>query len=88
MTNDGSTSSASTLSAPDRRSAREMLALALGRDTVPAAGTVGDGTSPRAKGTFLPPPLQLLMLSFLMLFVELALICEVPAPQPPGRASP
>jgi len=74
MTNDGSTSSAPTLSAPDRRSAREMLALALGRDTVPAAGTVGDGTPPKAEGTFLPPPLQLLMLSFLMLFVELALI--------------
>jgi spermidine synthase len=74
MTNDGSTSSAPTLSAPDRLSAREMLALALGRDTVPAAGTVGDGTPPRAEGTLLPPPLQLFMLSFLMLFVELALI--------------
>jgi hypothetical protein len=74
MTNDGSTSSAPTLSAPERLSAREMLALALGRDTVPAAGTAGDGTPPRAEGTLLPPPLQLFMLSFLMLFVELALI--------------
>jgi Spermine/spermidine synthase domain len=74
MTNDGSTGSAPPLSVPDRRSAREMLALALGRDTVPAPAGAAGGARQRAEGTLLPPPLQLFMLSFLMLFVELALI--------------
>ena len=72
MTNDGSISPAPRSSSPDRLSARELLALVLGRDTVPAPGPAG-GRGPAA-GTLLAPPLQLFVLSFLMLFVELALI--------------
>jgi hypothetical protein len=56
-----------------RLPSREWLALAFGRDTVPPGGTAGGGPGPAA-GTLLPPPLQLFVLSFLMLFVELALI--------------
>ena len=72
MTNDGPTSPAPPTS-PDRLPARELLALVLGRDTVPAPGPADGGPGPAA-GTLLAPPLQLFVLSFLMLFVELALI--------------
>ena len=74
MTNDGSISPAPSSPAPNRLPARELLALLLGRDVVPAPGAAGDGRRGPAGGTLLPPPLQLFLLSFLMLFVELALI--------------
>ncbi|MFY9933504.1 MAG: spermidine synthase [Streptosporangiaceae bacterium] len=45
---------------------RKLLSLVLGRDTVP--------TSDPSAMPLLPPPLRLFVLSFLMLFVELALI--------------
>ncbi len=73
MTNDGSISPAPRSSSPDRLPTRELLALMLGRDAVPAPGPV-DGAPRPAAGTLLRPPLQLFALSFLMLFVELALI--------------
>src|SRR5438270_9313969 len=57
----------------DRSSLRDWPALVLGRDAVPAPRTA-DGGSGSAAGTLLPAPLQLFVLSFLMLFVELALI--------------
>jgi hypothetical protein len=57
----------------DRSSLREWPALVLGRDAVPAPRTA-DGRPGSAAGTLLPAPLQLFVLSFLMLFVELALI--------------
>ena len=72
MTNDGPTHAPPPSSA-DRSSVRELLALVLGRDTVQAPGAADGGPWP-AGGTLLPPPLQLFVLSFLMLFVELALI--------------
>ncbi len=56
-----------------RLPARELFGLALGLDVAQARTKAGDGSEPAA-GTFLPPPLQLFGLSFLMLFVELALI--------------
>ena len=71
MTKDGSTGPVAPPSAADRLPAREMLSLAFGPDVVRAPGAAGDDT---AGGTLLPPPLQLFVLSFLMLFVELALI--------------
>jgi hypothetical protein len=74
MTNDGPTSSAPPPSSPNRWPARELLALMLGRDAVPASGVAGDGGPGPTGGTLLAPPLQLFVLSFLMLFVELALI--------------
>ena len=74
MTSDGSISPAPSSPTPDRLPARELLALLLGRDAVPAPGAAGDGAPPPVTGTLLAPPLQLFMLSFLMLFVELALI--------------
>jgi hypothetical protein len=52
---------------------RKWLALALGRDAVPAPRPAAGGPS-AATATLLPAPLQLFVLSFLMLFVELALI--------------
>jgi hypothetical protein len=61
-----------TPSSADRVPVREVLALALGRDVVDAPDA-GDGPG-AAEGTLLPPQLQLFVLSFLMLFVELALI--------------
>jgi Spermine/spermidine synthase domain len=73
ITNDGSTSAAPPPYVPDRLSAHEILALVLGRDAVPAP-SVRDATSAPAEGEVLPPKLQLFLLSFLMLFVELALI--------------
>src|SRR6266700_60167 len=72
MTNDGPTHAPPPSSA-DRLSARELLALVLGRDAVQAPGVADGGLGPAA-GKLLPPPLQLFVLSFLMLFVELALI--------------
>ncbi len=60
-------------SSADRRPVREVLALVLGRDVVQAPDAA-DGRSRPAEGTLLPPQLQLFVLSFLMLFVELALI--------------
>ena len=74
MTNDGSISPAPSSPAPNRLPARELLALLLGRDVVPAPGAADDGRRGPAGGTLLAPPLQLFALSFLMLFVELALI--------------
>ena len=71
MTSDGPIT-ASPPSAPNRVPVRDVLDLALGRDTVPRP-PAADGASPAA-GTLLPPRLQLFTLSFLMLFVELALI--------------
>ncbi len=72
MTNDSPTPAAPPPSA-NRLRVREWLALVLGRDAVPAPGAADGGPWP-AGGTLLPPPLQLFVLSFLMLFVELALI--------------
>jgi hypothetical protein len=57
----------------DRSSLRDWPALVLGRDAVPAP-RITDGGPGSAAGTLLPAPLQLFVLSFLMLFVELALI--------------
>jgi hypothetical protein len=74
MTDDGAISPAPSSPAPKRRSARELLALLLGRDVVPTPGAADDGRRGPAGGTLLAPPLQLFALSFLMLFVELALI--------------
>jgi Spermine/spermidine synthase domain len=77
MINDGSTSPVSPApptSSPDRLPAREVLALVFGRDVVSAPGAADDRAPAPAAGTLLAPPLQLFMLSFLMLFVELALI--------------
>jgi Spermine/spermidine synthase domain len=53
-----------------------VLAFGLGRDVVQAPGalTTADGEAEPDRGALLPPRLQLFMLSFLMLFVELALI--------------
>ena len=72
MTNDGPIYPP-TPSSANRLTAREWLALVLGRDAVPPPGAA-DGEPWPAGGTLLPPPLQLFVLSFLMLFVELALI--------------
>ena len=74
MTNDGPTSPALPPSSANRLSARELLALVLGRDVVSAPGVADNGGPGPGGGTLLPLPLQLFMLSFLMLFVELALI--------------
>ena len=74
MTNDGPTSPALPLSSANRLSARELLALVLGRDVVSAPGVTDNGGPGPGGGTLLPLPLQLFVLSFLMLFVELALI--------------
>ncbi len=72
MTNDGPTHAPPPGSA-NRLPVREYLALVLGRDAVSGQGAADGGPWP-AGGTLLPPPLQLFVLSFLMLFVELALI--------------
>jgi hypothetical protein len=73
MTNDGPGDPASASLSARRPAAGGLLALVLGRDAVPAPG--GDDAAPGpARGTLLPSGLQLFMLSFLMLFVELALI--------------
>src|SRR5260370_31704137 len=77
MTFDGPTSPAPPPSSVARWRVRELLALVLGRDAVQAPGTrvaVADGGPGPSGGTLLPPRLQLVLLSFLMLFVELALI--------------
>ena len=69
MTRDGLTQASPSAS---RLAVREVIGLALGRDVAQVAEASDD---PRpAAGTLLPPPLQLFGLSFLMLFVELALI--------------
>jgi hypothetical protein len=62
-----------TPSPADRLPLRDWLALAVGRDAVPPGGAADGGPDPAA-GTLLPAPLRLFVLSFLMLFVELALI--------------
>ncbi len=74
MTNDGPISPVLPPNSANRAPRRELLALLLGRDVVPASGTAGDKDPGPAGGTLLPLPLQLFVLSFLMLFVELALI--------------
>jgi hypothetical protein len=72
MTNDGPGDPAPASSSARRPAAGELLTLVLGRD---AAQARGDDAAPGpARETLLPPGLQLVMLSFLMLFVELALI--------------
>jgi SAM-dependent methyltransferase len=71
MTKDGPSYAPS--SRTDRLSVREWLGVALGRDAVQVPGSADGGPGPAA-GTLLPPQLQLFVLSFLMLFVELALI--------------
>ena len=71
MTKDGPTH-APLPSSTDRLPVRDWLALAFGRDAVQVQSADG-GPSP-GTGTLLPPPVQLFTLSFLMLFVELALI--------------
>jgi hypothetical protein len=70
MTNDGFTGPVHRPSSATGLPPRELLALLLGRDVVEAPGT----SSAAADGTLLPRQLQLFMLSFVMLFVELALI--------------
>jgi Spermine/spermidine synthase domain len=70
MTNDGFTGPVHRPSSATGLPPRELLALLLGRDVVEAPGT----SSAAAGGTLLPRQLQLFMLSFVMLFVELALI--------------
>jgi hypothetical protein len=73
MTNDSPSDPAPASSSATRPAAGELLTLVLGRDATPAPG--GDGTVPGSvRETLLPRGLQLFMLSFLMLFVELALI--------------
>jgi hypothetical protein len=72
MTEDGFTSPVPPPA--NRLAARKWLALALGRDVVHAPGGGGDGGSDPAGMTLLAPPVRLFLLSFLMLFVELALI--------------
>src|SRR5208282_3117420 len=74
MTNDGPISPVLPPNSANRLPRRELLALLLGRDVVPASGTAGNKDPGPAGGTLLPLPLQLFVLSFLMLFVELALI--------------
>jgi hypothetical protein len=69
MTRDGLTQASPPAS---RLAVREVIGLALGRDVAQVA-EASDDPRPVA-GTLLPPPLQLFGLSFLMLFVELALI--------------
>jgi hypothetical protein len=72
MTNDGLGDPVPASSSARRPAAGELLTLVLGRD---AAQARGDDAAPGpARETLLPPGLQLVMLSFLMLFVELALI--------------
>src|SRR5579859_5846953 len=70
MTDDGFTHVSPPAS---RLPVREVLGLALGLDVaqVPAKADDGSGAAP---GTLLPPTAQLFGLSFLMLFVEMALI--------------
>jgi Spermine/spermidine synthase domain len=72
MTNDSPTH-VPPPSAAGRPPARGVLALTLGRDVVRAPEAADGGPRP-GEGTLLPPQLQLFVLSFLMLFVELALI--------------
>src|SRR5216684_1271812 len=73
MINDDPASPAPSPSSANRLPVRDLLGVVLGRDVVQAPGAAGDGPGP-AGGTLLAPPLQLFVLSFLMLFVELALI--------------
>jgi Spermine/spermidine synthase domain len=70
MTNDGFTSPVHRPSSATGLPPRELLALLLGRDVVEVGGT----PAAAADGTLMPRQLQLFMLSFVMLFVELALI--------------
>jgi hypothetical protein len=74
MIKDSPTSPAPPPSSANRLPVHELLALALGRDVVDSPGVADDGGSGPARGTLLAPPVQLFVLSFLMLFVELALI--------------
>jgi Spermine/spermidine synthase domain len=73
MTNDSPSDPAPASSSATRPAAGKLLTLVLGRDATQAPG--GDDTAPGSvRETLLPRGLQLFMLSFLMLFVELALI--------------
>jgi len=74
MINHDPASPAPLPSSANRLPVRDLLGLVFGRDVVQAPGAaVDDGPGP-AEGALLPPQLQLFVLSFLMLFVELALI--------------
>jgi len=74
MINHDPASPAPLPSSANRQPVRDLLGLVFGRDVVQAPGAaVDDGPGP-AEGALLPPQLQLFVLSFLMLFVELALI--------------
>jgi hypothetical protein len=73
MTNDSSSDPAPASSSATRLAAGRLLTLVLGRDVARVPG--GDDAAPGpARETLLPGGLQLFTLSFLMLFVELALI--------------
>ena len=71
MITDSSTNPALPPPSTARLPERELLALVLGRDVVQVPDDGAAGTDGR---TLLPLPAQLFFLSFLMLFVELALI--------------
>jgi Spermine/spermidine synthase domain len=73
VTNDAPGDTAPASSPVRRLAAGELLALVLGRDAAQARGGDEVASGP-ARETLLPMGLQLFMLSFLMLFVELALI--------------
>jgi Spermine/spermidine synthase domain len=73
MIKDSPTNPAPPPPSATRMPPREVLALLLGRDVV-SAPDADDGAPGPGGGTLLPLPLQLFFLSFLMLFVELALI--------------
>jgi len=66
MTNDGPTTGAPPPSRAPHVPGRKLLSFVFGRDAVPAPGP--------SAASLLPPSLRLFVLSFLMLFVELALI--------------
>jgi hypothetical protein len=72
MTNDSPSDPAPASSSATRPAAGELLTLVLGRDTQAPGGD--DAASGPVRETLLPRGPQLFTLSFLMLFVELALI--------------
>ena len=74
MTSEGPASPVLPPSAANRLPARKLFALVLGRDVVSAPGAADSQGPGPGGGTLLPLPSQLFVLSFLMLFVELALI--------------
>jgi hypothetical protein len=73
MIHDGPGNPAPVSSSPTRPAAGGLLTVVLGRDAAQARGG-DDAASGAVRKTLLPPGVQLFTLSFLMLFVELALI--------------